>query len=198
MSFSQDVVWLLCKRLVEIPSGYDGGKCLESQGIWRKWKQSLKVSLPWNRREWKDHGWAMAPERSQEMDWHLNIAWIQVLNGTGIMWMVSSLLNPKTTRAEGTWMEDTSLFCPSHIQSARFCNCVFRSLARRSGWCQRRQRPKMDWRSLQGILQTGASWQSAAASPTATCSNPLSPSAYRTPFGGLTSGMDWRKSPPSK
>lgn len=36
------------------------------------------------------------------MDWHLNIAWIQVLNGTGIMWMVSSLLNPKTARAEGT------------------------------------------------------------------------------------------------
>lgn len=33
VSFSQDVVWLLCKRLVEIPNDYHGGKCLESQGI---------------------------------------------------------------------------------------------------------------------------------------------------------------------
>lgn len=35
LSFSQDI-WLLWKRLVEIPSGYHGGECLESQRIQRK------------------------------------------------------------------------------------------------------------------------------------------------------------------
>lgn len=76
------------------------------------------------------------------------------------------------------------LFCPRHIQFARFCNCVFKS-----------QPEEVD-----GVKEDkGLQWTEEAfprprpldnqlsASPAATCSNPQGSSAYRGPLGGLTS-----------
>lgn len=124
-------------------------------------------------------------------------------------WMNSGLLGPVTTRARGYLNEDASCFAQVTFSLPDSATCVFRSLARGSGWCQRRQRPAANWRGLWGVTQTWASWQSVTADVgfmtisyqqvplplalTLGVSQPIMPH-----LEGWHQGVGWRKSPPIK
>ena len=165
LSFSQDI-WLLWKRLVEIPSGYHGGECLEVQGIRRKWKQSLKVSLLREGGKRRGEGLITVGRCHLRGAQDMGLALKYSMHGPrrwmgGAMWMVYSLPHPMTTRAERTCMEDDACFAQVIFSLPDSATCTFRFLARRHGWCQWRQRPTVDWRGLQGVtfFQNWASWQ---------------------------------------
>lgn len=87
------------------------------------------------------------------------------------------------------------LFCPRHIQSARFCTCVFKSQPEEVDGVEG---DKGLQRTEEAFPRPGPLDNQLSASPAATCSNPQGSSAYRGPLGGLTSRVDWRKSPPFK
>lgn len=113
--------------------------------------KSLKVSLPWNSKESRT-----SMEEHRTWGWRLNTVWVQALNGRRgqCRWSPSSSIPGQPGQRALEWIY---LFCPCHIQSARFCNLCLPILARGNGWCQRRQRSAVDWR---GIFQTQALWQS--------------------------------------
>lgn len=203
-SHQENVIWLLYRRLVEIPNGYHGGEGLESQGMWisqwglsMEWKQRLKVSLPWNGQEAHAVKW-----EKRRLVGHLWGA-----QGTGLVlkhstnpgaeweavWAISSLLRPTTTRAAGACMEDASRFAQVTFSLPDSATWVFGSMAGGSGWCQRRQRPAVDWRGWQGVPLPKPELHDNKSSmcPAAACSKPQGPSAHHAPVEGWHPGVDW-------
>lgn len=76
------------------------------------------------------------------------------------------------------------LFCPRHIQSARFCTCVFKSQPEETDGVE--EDKGLQW-TEEAFPRPGPPDNQLSASPAATCSNPQRSSAYRGPLGGLTS-----------
>lgn len=188
--FCQDVVWLLCQRLVEILNGYHSSEHLESQAIrmsqrvLRKWKQSLKVSLLYviAKREWRERGQCHL-RRTQYMGLALKYSM-----DPSTEWERDNVDGPQPppshdNQSRGDLNERCFLFCPSHIQSARFCNLCLQLLGQRKWMVSEKRKAYSGLKRLARsyISQTWASWQQLPASSVATCSNPQGPSIYPRP-----------------
>lgn len=101
------------------------------------------------------------------------------------MWVVSSFLSHYDSQSSVV-LWDASCFGRVIFSMPDSGTWVFRSLARRSGWCPRKPKPAGDWRELPGVTfpRHGLHDSQLSASPATICPNPQ---PIKPHVAGLTS-----------
>lgn len=161
-----------------------------SQWVLRKWKQRLQVSLPWNSKESRERRQCPLGE-AQDMGLVLKCSTDPSAEWEGDSADGLQLPGSHDTQTR-EFLNGRCLFCPRHIQSARFCTCVFKSqpeVSKKTKACSGQKRHFPDL----GLLTI--SYQQVPLPPAPTLRVPQPIVAH---LEGWHQGVDWKKSPPFK